>query len=137
MVGVDPPDILLCQKAYIQRLFVDRHPGQMAKAQKRPVFIFLFLHHLQNILGADAELPRQIHSRFVADQHPRPQCVFLRILLILPADTLRSLMDIQDIADTMARPVLIIQMRLPKSLPCQNIQIPSRSPFRKYRFRQP
>ncbi len=109
----------------------------MAESHKLTVFSLFLLHDLDNVLRADAMAVLHVHARFIGHDHALLQLCLRYLLLVLPSQTVRSLMDVQYISDPMACPVLVVESALPQRRARYDIKISPRTAVQKSRIRQP
>ncbi len=109
----------------------------MAKSHKLSIHIFALFYNLDNILRADAVAVLHIHARLVGNNHALLKDGFFFLRLILPAQPMRSFMDIQDIPYAMASAMFVIQRTLPERFPCDYVKIPPSTAGQKPGICQP
>ena len=122
MIRIQPLDISWLHDGRIDSPKIDRHPGERLKAQKTPVLIFYVRYGHEDRLRSDSIFILYIDPRFIRYDHARLKDSVSLSRYRSPANALRSLVDIQNVADPVSGSVIIIDRMFPERHSCAGIQ---------------
>ena len=137
MVRVQKLAVARFHQRYVDRVQIDRNPGQIFKFHELTKFILHILHTEHQILRPDAKFSFQIKTRLIRGNHTFLQNrIFSGRCEQPPSDGIRALMHTAQIADAMPCSVIEIHAVFPQEFARYIVQIDTPAAIHKLRIQQ-